>query len=865
LHIAAALYPDQIRIAARQVKKKHELEVEPDDFLNSFFLRDLERLAVEAAQFNLNGSLCAYLTSDDEANKSHRSDVRTSLDDLWQNTAPQLVPVGRWPAAATQPLYFSQQFAVNSALDEFRAGSAIFGVNGPPGTGKTTLLRELIVSNIVDRAHVLARLPRPELAFSGDSGQWQSGKYRRTIYLWRQDLLGFGIVVASSNNRAVENVTLEIPAKHAVAEEYLSEIDHFGDFATRILKPGSTKAMHQEPVLAWGLIAAKLGNRKNRRSFVSRFWFEDKEAPEPKSRSQKGFLRYLKALEPDPSIWKKAVGDFEDAIKEEGEIRQVRVAAWEAVERRTRLAATLAATYDELRTAEAAISEAKKQIAALDDAETACNAALREAVESRSRHQEFKPSLVDAVFTRGAAYREWRDRDLALASLIEQEETKRRFIREGGAGQEAQLAGVQQRIQKLTADLLSQQAQVNEHDEQLRRLCEQLSPAFPSPDRWLAEPKERELCSPWADPTWNRARTKVVIQALRLHRALIHCVPDEIRSNLSGAIDILSGKVSTDLAAGLLEATWATLFFVIPVISTTFASFDRLFAHAGRDSIGLLLIDEAGQAVPQAAAGALWRSKKAIAVGDPRQLEPIVTLPFTAQQALRRHFGVEETWLPSKNSPQTLADRVSRFGTWLHSENSDQNVWVGSPLRVHRRCEVPMFDISNQIAYDRQMVYDTQESPCSLPPSCWIDVRSAESEDHWIPAEGRALKTLLGQLFRLGATPDEILLLSPFRAVARKLREISQQQGIGCSGTIHVSQGKEAEVVILVLGGNPRRQGAKEWASEKPNLLNVAVSRAKRRLYIVGNREEWSQYPYFADAAALMERKESPERKAAAR
>jgi hypothetical protein len=78
-----------------------------------------------------------------------------------------------------------------------------------------------------------------------------------------------------------------------------------------------------------------------------------------------------------------------------------------------------------------------------------------------------------------------------------------------------------------------------------------------------------------------------------------------------------------------------------------------------------------------------------------------VSLPLTAQQALCAHFGVEETWLPSKNSAQTLADRVSRFGTWLQSESSEE----------------PIFDISNQIAYSGQMVYDTQELSSSLPRS----------------------------------------------------------------------------------------------------------------------------------------------------
>jgi hypothetical protein len=60
-------------------------------------------------------------------------------------------------------------------------------------------------------------------------------------------------------------------------------------------------------------------------------------------------------------------------------------------------------------------------------------------------------------------------------------------------------------------------------------------------------------------------------------------------------------------------------------------------------------------------------------------------------------------------------------------------------------------------------------------------------------------------------------------------------------GTIHTFQGREADTVILVLGApNASQSGARKWAADTRNTLNVAVSRAKQRLYVVGSRGAWS-------------------------
>jgi hypothetical protein len=100
----------------------------------------------------------------------------------------------------------------------------------------------------------------------------------------------------------------------------------------------------------------------------------------------------------------------------------------------------------------------------------------------------------------------------------------------------------------------------------------------------LEQIERREKSAVWADEEFTAARTELFMAALALHRAFIIAESSRIRGNLGALIDILGGKGRPRERAAILAA-WQTFFLVVPVVSSTFASFGRLFAGLGCEAV----------------------------------------------------------------------------------------------------------------------------------------------------------------------------------------------------------------------------------------------------------------------------------------
>ncbi|MEL6187800.1 MAG: C-terminal helicase domain-containing protein, partial [Myxococcota bacterium] len=139
--------------------------------------------------------------------------------------------------------------------------------------------------------------------------------------------------------------------------------------------------------------------------------------------------------------------------------------------------------------------------------------------------------------------------------------------------------------------------------------------------------------------------------------------------------------------------------------------------------------------------------------------------------------------------------------------------------------------------------------PPRLQSSCWLHVEARAKK--WSAEEGHAASEILTRLLTSGLGDPSIYFISPFREVALQLREVlrpiaGKDWVKHHVGTIHTFQGKEADIVCLVLGASAESsQGSRSWAGRSPNILNVAVTRAKRLLIIIGHQDAWKHAGVF--------------------
>ena len=843
-----------------------------NDLKSSFFLDDLQLVLHHIDRLKDNDKVLSYINSLNQDIEHY--DLLKDTDQMrkWYN--PKVLPYGRWPSKFN--LSFMQQIAVNIAKENPKD---IFSVNGPPGTGKTTLLKDIIANNIVERAVKFCESNHVNDIFEKVVGRDGTSFY----YTIPSDIAVYGMLVLSSNNKAVENITLELPNISSVKAgtngstlfnpEFSNQQVDLSCFAKdekyKYVKSSEVYFTFLADRLAesntqWGLISARLGKKSNINTFMPVLNVlsldmssimrmpSDQDAFESAKRQFQAQYKLVKTLFAYVTTYEENTQSIQELKLKINQLQEKVVSIDEQLSKYDTLNDDLMQLIEHKNCIESKLIEYNGKRSIFDKLWHATNWSILRAMGN--------PTLLSVIEEETTKLQTVKDQLTALHQLVNEREsiinTKDSLLADI-----KDIDGTIQKAEKIKQEILgtlksSGKDTIHCFDDIESKLM------LSDEDRAEAHTAFLYVCN-----YLNGCRERLLYDALQLQKAVV--MSDAFRKNMQllsqywGSLsDRKKLQKNFDLDM-IFPALLNSLMIAVPVISSTFAAVERFLINCkSESSLGTIIIDEAGQASPHMLVGALFRAQKAIVVGDPKQIEPVQTV----QDLFVERIGGEGIgkYRSKELSVQSLADAQNPFAGIIKNLDGSES-WVGCPLVIHRRCKDPMFTVANELSYGGFMINKTIDSddPIDLcKESCWItydasNIEYSTGKDRYIQVQGQIAFELIQKLRARNAEFKDIFIVTPFTSVAHGFKTYMQSISDDIVnwtdkdnksgwlkdniGTVHTFQGKEAKVVIYMLGcqSDGTANGAIKWVNA--NNVNVAFTRAKEYIYVIGDATKWAE------------------------
>jgi hypothetical protein len=257
----------------------------------------------------------------------------------------------------------------------------------------------------------------------------------------------------------------------------------------------------------------------------------------------------------------------------------------------------------------------------------------------------------------------------------------------------------------------------------------------------------------------------------------------------------------------------------------------------GRREFDLAVIDEAGQSTEPGCWIPLLRCRRVVLAGDHCQLPPTVV----SQEAEAQGFGV------------SLLERLAaRYGPAITRR-----------LDVQYRMHEAIMTFSSQQFYNGALVADASVrghllrdlpgvagSELTETPVHFIDTAGAgydeqtepDGESRLNPAEAAVVCRQVHALLAAGVTADQVAVIAPYAAQVRLVREKLRVAGLEID-SIDGFQGREKEAVVLSLVRS-NNEGEIGFLADI-RRMNVALTRARRKLVVVGDSATLSAHPFY--------------------
>ena len=266
-----------------------------------------------------------------------------------------------------------------------------------------------------------------------------------------------------------------------------------------------------------------------------------------------------------------------------------------------------------------------------------------------------------------------------------------------------------------------------------------------------------------------------------------------------------------------------------------------------------IVLDEASQIlVPQAALSLVYGKGRAIFSGDIKQLPPIIlgrrsmedtNLPPLEEDAANVEKSIME--ILSRNSipeQRVRLDVTYRMNREICRFPSD--IWYDGTLKSAPEIARSRLAIQGELGHDDVDRLIDPEKPVTLGI---LDHRGSHQECE--PEAHVISRIAFRMISHFGIQPDRIAIISPHRTQNNVLRARLSDL-LGADGdalplidTVERVQGAERDVIIFGFTTSDRDHVMSEFLNN-PNRFNVVITRAKKKLIVIGSKIFFSSIPH---------------------
>ena len=259
-----------------------------------------------------------------------------------------------------------------------------------------------------------------------------------------------------------------------------------------------------------------------------------------------------------------------------------------------------------------------------------------------------------------------------------------------------------------------------------------------------------------------------------------------------------------------------------------------------KELFDMVIIDEASQCDIASALPLIYRTKQLVVIGDPMQLRHITANKPIEEKLIKEHLSLaDKSYL--RYTDWSLWDYCSDF----LSKAEDLNRTI--MLNCHYRCHPDIIGYSNDMFYSKRLgcnlnIMTSNDNELNPKGIYWFEVRGVQKSEDVNINEIEAQKSVEIALWLASKYQDQSIgIVTPFRHQAERISSLipAAYSGIIIADTVHKYQGDEKDIMIysLVVTANSPDTKIRWIDYGVPNLVNVAVSRAKKLLVVIGNSE----------------------------